>query len=547
MLEKGTQLLIALFTIFTLTLLVNFEFGKDWLTVATISKPKDYENGKNSLDRTANPEMAVFLVQMNSGMILRKIPWNNVVWSKPLYFSMDVTWPKIWKPGRKVKLKGSMDKETQDKAQHKGAMLNIKTQLKCAMSMYSKTQHKGAMSSSKMAQHKDAMPFPCKEVKIKSLPVFKAQPIWVMPLSKVAQHEGAMPWFKAQHTGAMPREDKLTHTKLRINMAQCLSTTPWKAQHNRATPKTALKDKLLRTQHTLAGLDIYTGETVKEKFGYTEKSDSLINYRRMKTRLKGHRSMCFWSFVGCPFTIRMATGLWAKGRSRWRQWSYGLTLSTPGLIGRCWGRVRVNLVINLHNPCAMWDGPELGNASLKQILIQILSRWKRTGRRGRKLTAIFMSALDLGLHLTGKDMQPAQLPITGTNTSTGIDCMSGQTKYAPIKHKPALCGRYEVNVPRSHWIIIKKTKNRHVQIIQSKILLRSHDWISSQVRVELIFEHIEETANHSTNEEIHGRTCWHLRTIHEHNYERRHCEKGVGKKDVELGGNLNENLKNVKK
>jgi hypothetical protein len=195
----------------------------------------------------------------------------------------------------------------------------------------------------------------------------------------------------------------------------------------------------------------------------------------------------------------------------------------------------------------MWDGPELGNASLKQILIQILSRWERTGRRGRKLTAIFMSALDLGLHLTGKDMQPAQLPITGTNTSTGIDCMSGHTKNAPIKHKPALCGRYEVNVPRSHWIIIKKTKNRHVQIIQSKILLRSHDWISSQVRVELIFEHIEETANHSTNEEIHGRTCWHLRTIHEHNYERRHCEKGVGKKDVELGGSLNENLKKRQK
>jgi hypothetical protein len=165
MLEKGTQLLIALFTIFTLTLLVNFEFGKDWLTVATISKHKDHVNGKNSLDRTANPEMAVFLAQMNSGMIFRKIPWNNAVWSKPLDFSMDVTWPKIWKPGRKVKLKGSMDKETQDKAQHKGAMLNIKTQLKCAMSMYSKTQHKGAMSSSKMAQHKDAMPFPCKEEK----------------------------------------------------------------------------------------------------------------------------------------------------------------------------------------------------------------------------------------------------------------------------------------------------------------------------------------------------------------------------------------------
>ena len=50
-----------------------------------------------------------------------------------------------------------MDKEIQNKAQHKGAMLNIKTQHKCAMSFFSMTQHKGAMSICELAQHNVAM------------------------------------------------------------------------------------------------------------------------------------------------------------------------------------------------------------------------------------------------------------------------------------------------------------------------------------------------------------------------------------------------------
>ena len=131
-----------------------------------------------------------------------------------------------------------MDKEIQNKAQHKGVMLNTKTQHKHAMSLSSMTQHKGAMSNCKLAQHKDAMPFPCKEVKTKHFLVFKAQPAWAMPYSKIAQHEGAMPWFEAQHTGATPMGDKFTHRNLIIDMAQCKCTTPISlAQHKRATPK----------------------------------------------------------------------------------------------------------------------------------------------------------------------------------------------------------------------------------------------------------------------------------------------------------------------
>ena len=120
---KITKLLIALFTLFTLTLMRNLKFGKDWSTVTTIFKLSNDKMEKNSLNRSANSESAEFLDQQTSGKSYRRIQWNNGLWLKPLVFSEDENWPKIWKPGRKSKLKGVMESKIQTKAQHKGAML----------------------------------------------------------------------------------------------------------------------------------------------------------------------------------------------------------------------------------------------------------------------------------------------------------------------------------------------------------------------------------------------------------------------------------------
>ena len=66
---KMAKLLIALFICFTLTLMVNFEFGKDWSTVTTILKLSDYKKGQISLNRSANSELAEFLDQETSGSL----------------------------------------------------------------------------------------------------------------------------------------------------------------------------------------------------------------------------------------------------------------------------------------------------------------------------------------------------------------------------------------------------------------------------------------------------------------------------------------------
>ena len=220
------KLLTALFICFTLTLMVNFEFGKDWSTVTTISKLSDYKKRQISLDSSANSELAEILDHETSGSTCRMTCGNNVIWAKPLVFSEDETWPKIWKPGRKSKLKGSKDSGIQIKAQHKGATLKPKTQHKGAMSRRVKTQHKSAMSSlvmtqhkdamlgCQMAQHKDATPKPCKVENNNYTLNFKAQPPWATPNSKDAQHKSAMLWSKAQHTGATPVGGN-TYTKVK--------------------------------------------------------------------------------------------------------------------------------------------------------------------------------------------------------------------------------------------------------------------------------------------------------------------------------------------
>ena len=92
---KTAKLLLALFICFTLTLMVNFEFGKDWSTVTTISKLSYYKKGTSSVNSPANSELAVFLDQETSEITCRMNCGNNVVWLKPLVFSEEVTGPKI--------------------------------------------------------------------------------------------------------------------------------------------------------------------------------------------------------------------------------------------------------------------------------------------------------------------------------------------------------------------------------------------------------------------------------------------------------------------
>ncbi len=91
-----TKLLIALFTLFTLTLMVNLKFGKDWSTVTTIFKLSNDKKDGNSSNRTANSEAAKSLEQRISGKNCMMIHWNNVVWLKPLVFSEDEYWSKWW-------------------------------------------------------------------------------------------------------------------------------------------------------------------------------------------------------------------------------------------------------------------------------------------------------------------------------------------------------------------------------------------------------------------------------------------------------------------
>ena len=57
---KTAKLLLALFICFTISLMVNFEIGKDWSTVTTISKLSYYKKGTNSLNSPANSEFAEF-------------------------------------------------------------------------------------------------------------------------------------------------------------------------------------------------------------------------------------------------------------------------------------------------------------------------------------------------------------------------------------------------------------------------------------------------------------------------------------------------------
>ena len=82
--------------------------------------------------------------------------WKQCGLVETLGFFEEVTGPKIWKPGRKSKIKGEIGSEIHNNAQHKGAMLKVKTQHTGAMSLLFLTQHKGAMSGFQLAQHKDA-------------------------------------------------------------------------------------------------------------------------------------------------------------------------------------------------------------------------------------------------------------------------------------------------------------------------------------------------------------------------------------------------------
>ena len=71
---------------FTLTLMVNFEFGKNWSTVTTFSKLSYYKKGTNSQNSPANSEFAGFLDQETSRITCRMNCGNNVVWLKPWSF-----------------------------------------------------------------------------------------------------------------------------------------------------------------------------------------------------------------------------------------------------------------------------------------------------------------------------------------------------------------------------------------------------------------------------------------------------------------------------